>query len=117
MAAPATTAPAPRAQKALCPAAPPFDFGLLTPAVEYKGGSDVSNEGGPEVGYKGGRTLVTATVAPEVRVGAWKIESGLPVDEMPVGEAVTETASSTMPNAEQALAKPVQCTFSYRRTQ
>ena len=100
VAAVATMAPAPgpRAQKALGPAALPFGFGVLI----------------PDVGYKGGRRSVTATVAPAVGVGASKTASGSPVDETPVGEAVTEMALSTMPNAEQALSKPVQ--YTCRRT-
>lgn len=63
----------------------------------------------PNVGTKGGTTrAVTATVSPEVGVGASKGESGSPVDARPVGVAVIETALSTISNAAQPIEKPAQ---------
>ena len=62
----------------------------------------------PNVGIKGGYTMaVTATVSPGVGVGASKGESGSPVDERPVGLAVTSTVLSTMFASPQAPMKAV----------
>jgi hypothetical protein len=47
-------------------------------------------------GIKGGSSIVTAAVAPEVGVGASNIESGSPVVAVPVGVAVIETGLSWM---------------------
>jgi hypothetical protein len=52
-------------------------------------------------GTKGGNSAVTAAVAPEVGVGASKIESGSPVVAVPVGVAVIETALSRIRCAAQ----------------
>jgi hypothetical protein len=86
----ATTVLVPAAQNALSPQLPDWPV----PA--------------PDVGIKGGNTMaVTATVSPGVGVGAWKGESGSPVDETPVALAVTSTVLSTMFASPQAPKKAV----------
>ena len=62
---------------------------------------------GTGVGIKGGSVKDTASVAPEVGVCTSNIESGSPVDAMPVGVAVTETSLSSMPDPAQAVMKPI----------
>src|SRR6266702_2787815 len=84
-AAAATTALAPRALSALNSTGLPF----LELVPE------------PCTGTKGGTKAVTTAVAPEVGVCGSKRESGSPVDEMPVGVAVTVTSLSTMPKVAQ----------------
>jgi hypothetical protein len=60
---------------------------------------------GTGVGIRGGSVKDTASsVAPEIGV---YIESGSPVDAMPVGVTVRETSLSSMPDPAQAVMKPI----------
>jgi hypothetical protein len=89
-AAVATTTLVPRALNAPSPMALP----ILPPCLTGTG-----------VGIKGGSVKDTAFVAPEVGVCASNIESGSPVDEMPVGVTVMETSLSSIPSPAQAVVK------------
>ena len=90
-AAVATTTPVPRAPNALSPMALP----ILPPYLTGSG-----------VGIKGGSVKDTAFVAPEAGVCTSNIESGSPVDEMPVGVTVMVNSLSSMPSPAQADMKP-----------
>jgi hypothetical protein len=66
--------------------------------------TDVSGTG---VGIRGGSVKDTASVAPGVGVCNSNVESGSPVDAIPVGVTVTETSLSSMFDPAQAVMKAI----------
>ena len=92
-AATAPKAAASRLRIALSPTAPPF-----FPVPELAAS---------EVGSKGSGWRVTAAVSPGVGVTDSKKESGSPVDAIPVGVAVIDMSSSSIPNAPHASSKSI----------